>query len=248
MSDELVTYRLDRGVAWITLNAPERRNALTVAMMGRLESLLRSASADEAVRVVVLSHAGTAFCAGMDLGESADSDALPVRAFPALLATVLSVDKPVVARVGGAARAGGIGLLAACDLAVAARSATFAFSEVRLGLVPAVISAVVLARLTPTAARELFLTGDVFDGDRAAAVGLVTTAVDDVDAAVAAYVESLVQGGPAALAGTKALLRDKSLPARLEALAAESTRWFAGDEGREGMAAFREKRRPRWVP
>lgn len=244
MSDELVTYRLDRGIAWITLNAPERRNALTTAMMTRLSSLLQTADEDDAVRVVVLGHAGTAFCAGIDLG----SDTPPVQAFPSLLSSLLAVDKPVVARVGGAARAGGIGLLAACDLAVAARSATFAFSEVRVGVVPAVISAVVLPRLAPAAARELFLTGEVFDGVRAASIGLVTTAVDDVDAAVASYVDSLLLGGPTALAGIKALFRDDLLSDRLAALAVESAQWFAGDEGREGMAAFREKRRPRWVP
>ena len=126
-----------------------------------------------------------------------------------VLAAIWEFPKPVVARVGGPARAGGLGLIAAADIAVCTREATFAFSEVRLGVIPAVISATVLPRLAPRAAAELYLTGEVFDGVRAAEIGLVTAAVpaEGLDAAVAGYCDALVRGGPLALAGTKQLLR-----------------------------------------
>ncbi|MEU8612971.1 enoyl-CoA hydratase-related protein, partial [Actinoplanes sp. NPDC048791] len=153
----------------------------------------------------------------------------------------------------GPARAGGLGLIAAADIAVCARTATFAFSEVRLGVIPAVISATVLPRLAPRAAAELYLTGDVFDGARAAEIGLVTAAVEaeGLDAAVTAYTESLVRGGPLALAGTKQLLRRRpaeTVRADLAELSERSAGYFRSAEGREGVAAFREKRPASWVP
>jgi methylglutaconyl-CoA hydratase len=226
--------------------------------MAELGARLRSALADEAVRVVVLASADRVFCSGMDLkataaAATADPGDLPVTAFRDILTTILDAPKPVVARVAGPARAGGIGLLAACDVVVAARSATFAFTEVRIGVVPAVISVTVLPRLLPAAARELFLTGEVFDGPRAAVVGLVNSCVpdDELDAELRRYLDLLVQGAPGALAGTKALLREPpagSVPDRLAAMAELSARHFAGAEGREGMAAFATKRPASWVP
>jgi methylglutaconyl-CoA hydratase len=252
---ELVHYAVAGGVATLTLDAPHNRNALSGRLMAELAAGLRAAVADEAVRVVVLASAGRVFCSGMDLKATAAADAadLPVTAFPDLLAAIGAAPKPVVARVAGPARAGGIGLIAACDLAVAARSATFAFTEVRLGVVPAVISVAVLPRLLPRAAQELFLTGEVFDGDRAAAIGLVTAAVADeyLDAELGRYIDLLVQGAPGALAATKALLRQPPtgpVPEQLAAMAELSARHFASDEGREGVAAFAEKRPPSWVP
>jgi methylglutaconyl-CoA hydratase len=159
----------------------------------------------------------------------------------------------VVARIGGPARAGGLGLIAAADIAVCTRDATFAFSEVRLGVIPAVISATVLPRLNPRAATELYLTGEVFDGERAARAGLVTAAVgaEELDGAVAGYCEALVRGGPLALAGTKQLLRRTpaaTVRADLAELAERSSGYFKSDEGREGVAAFREKRPASWIP
>jgi methylglutaconyl-CoA hydratase len=252
---ELVHRAVDRGVATLTLDSPHNRNALSPRLMAELAAGLRAAVADEAVRVVVLASADRVFCSGMDLKATAAADDvdLPVTAFPQLLTAVLESPKPVLARVAGPARAGGIGLVAACDVAVAARSATFAFTEVRLGVVPAVISVAVLPRLLPRAAHELFLTGEVFDSDRAAAVGLVNSAVpdDELDTELRRYVDLLVQGAPGALAATKALLRRPpagSTAERLAAMAELSARHFAGEEGREGVAAFAEKRRPRWVP
>lgn len=170
-----------------------------------------------------------------------------------VLAALWEFPKPVVARVGGPARAGGLGLIAAADIAVCTTEATFAFSEVRLGVIPAVISATVLPRLAPRAAAELYLTGDVFDGRRAAEIGLVTAAVPatDLDAAVSRYCDSLVRGGPLALAGAKQLLRrtpKESVRADLAELSERSGGYFRSAEGREGVAAFREKRDAAWIP
>jgi methylglutaconyl-CoA hydratase len=168
------------------------------------------------------------------------------------LAALWDSPKPVVARVGGAARAGGLGLVAAADIAVCADGATFAFSEVRLGVIPAVISATVLPRLAPRAANELFLTGDTFDGSRAAEIGLVTAAVPaaDLDAAVARYATALRRGAPTALAAAKSLLRrgaTRPLHEELAELTELSVRFFTSAEAREGVQAFFEKRDPAWV-
>jgi methylglutaconyl-CoA hydratase len=252
---ELVHYAGAGGVATLTLDSPDNRNALSPRLMAELAAGLRTAVADAAVRVVVLASADRVFCSGMDLKATAAADAgdLPVTAFPDLLTAIWTAPKPVLARVAGPARAGGIGLIAACDLAVAARSATFAFTEVRIGVVPAVISVAVLPRLLPRAAQELFLTGEVFDGTRAAAIGLVTAAVADefLDTELRRYVDLLIQGAPGALAATKALLRQPPAGPPGEQFAAMgelSARHFASDEGREGIAAFTAKRRPRWAP
>jgi len=190
----------------------------------------------------------------MDLKESRGAGAQQqgVNDFPAILERIWASPKPVVARVGGPARAGGVGLVAACDIAVVAEEATFAFSEVRIGVVPAVISVTVLPRLLPRAAHELFLTGETFDGDRAVQIGLANSAVPafDLDAEVARHVEMLKLGAPGALAATKEMLR-RERPAALAAQFAEmqelSAGFFAGEEGQEGMRAFAEKRKPAWA-
>jgi len=252
----LVHRTVAGGVATVTLDSPHNRNALSVRLMTQLRRHLEAALADDAIRVVVLSHTGRVFCSGADLSETqAGSDAadIPVAALPAILRLLWDSTKPVVARVGGAVRAGGLGLLGACDLVVTAEDATFAFTEVRLGVVPAVVSATVLPRLTPRAAAELMLTGDVFDGRRAAEIGLVSAAVpaDRLDATVARWTNMLIRGGPAALAATKALLRrpaSDDLSADLIRLSALSVQTFTSAEGREGVTAFREKRDAWWVP
>lgn len=226
-------------VATITLDSPANRNALSAQLTEELLAHLTAARADDDVRVVVLTHTGPAFCAGADLKS---------RGAHVPLAEVLELlwtsPKPVVARIGGHARAGGIGLVAACDLSVAARDATFAFTEVRLGLVPAVISVVCLPRLSHADALELFLTGEPFDAARAADVGLVNAVADDVDAAVARYVEQLRLGAPRALAEAKRLARP---PVEFEAMERLSAQFFAGDDAREGVAAFLERRPPSWA-
>ena len=253
MSDDRVLHvSTSRGVATLTLDSPANRNALSRAMRAQLRTALAGALADDAVRVVVLDHTGRVFCSGMDLGEAAGGAAgdQGVRELPELLETVWRSPKPVVAVLRGPARAGGVGLAAACDVVVAASSATFAFSEVRLGIVPAVISAVVLPRMVPHVAHRLMLTGEVFDAAAAAVGGLVDLAVpdDDVDAAVSAQVTALAAGAPAALAETKRLRRAGGLRGSSDELLELSARFFAGEEGQEGIAAFREKRPARWVP
>ncbi|MER5703990.1 enoyl-CoA hydratase family protein [Micromonospora sp. NPDC002296] len=255
-SDALVRVTTARGVTTLTLNSPHNRNALSTPLMTELLAGLAAAVADDAVRVVVLDHTGPVFCSGADLKETAAAYAggtVPAGMLGDVLAAVWECPKPVVARVAGPARAGGLGLIAAADLAVCAQEATFAFTEVRIGVIPAVISATVLPRLAPRAAAELYLTGDTFDGRRAAEIGLVTTAVpaDGLDAAVERVCASLVRGAPQALAGAKALLRRPpaaDLAAEIAELAAVSTGYFLSEEGREGVLAFREKRDPSWVP
>lgn len=261
MSDTLVRFDVVAGVARITLDSPHNRNALSTGLIGELVAALDAATADERVRVIVLTHTGPVFCSGADLKETAAAFAtggVPAGRLGEVLAAVWNGAKPVVARVGGPARAGGLGLVAAADIAVCSTSATFAFTEVRLGVIPAVISATVLPRLAPRAAAELFLTGDSFDGARAERIGLVTAAVpaEDLDRAVDRYVAALVRGGPAALGATKALLRGElpgtpqrpSIHDELTRLTELSVSFFTSDEGREGVRSFVEKRDPRWVP
>ena len=255
---ELVHTRTAAGVTTLTLDSPANRNALSTPLMRTLLDLLAAAVRDPAVRMVVLSHTGPVFCSGADLKETAEArenGTVPAELLADVLAALWEFPKPVLARVAGPARAGGLGLIAAADIAVCTRAATFAFSEVRLGVIPAVISATVLPRLAPRAAAELSLTGDVFDGQRAAEIGLVTKAVDadELDGAVTAYAQALVLGGPLALAGTKQLLRRPfhnggSIRAELSELSARSGGYFRSAEGREGVTAFREKRPAIWVP
>jgi methylglutaconyl-CoA hydratase len=188
----------------------------------------------------------------MDLAEAAGGGVQDqgVREFPELLEAIWNSPKPVMAVVRGPARAGGIGLVAACDVVVAGTSATFAFSEVRIGIVPAVISAVVLPRMVPHVAHRLMLTGQVFDADTAAAGGLVDLVVPDadVDGEVRAQLVHLSAGAPAALAETKRLLRARTPALDFDDLLELSARFFASDEGQEGIASFREKRPARWIP
>jgi methylglutaconyl-CoA hydratase len=253
---DLIHYEVRRGVATLTLDSPPNRNALSVALIEQLLTALDDAERDDAVRVIVLSHTGRVFSSGADLTETAaalETGGVPVSRLGDVLAAIWESTKPVVARVGGAARAGGLGLIAAADIAICARDATFAFTEVRIGVIPAVISATVLPRLHARAAAEFYLTGESFDGDRAAEIGLVTAAVDsrELDATVAHYAAALVRGAPGALSGAKSLLR-RDRPATLrddiQILTEMSVAYFGSDDGREGMAAFREKRDPSWVP
>ncbi|MFL6095593.1 MAG: enoyl-CoA hydratase-related protein [Blastococcus sp.] len=250
-SDVVVQVEVARGVATLTLDSPANRNALSRALRSQLRDALADALTDDAVRVVVLDHTGRVFCSGMDLAEAAGGGAQDqgVREFPDLLESIWTSPKPVVAVVRGPARAGGVGLLAACDVVVAAESATFAFSEVRLGLVPAVISAVVLPRMVSHVAHRLMLTGNVFDAATAASGGLVDLVVPDadVDGELRAQLVELTAGAPTALAETKRLLHAGS-SLDFDELLELSARFFASEEGQEGIASFREKRPARWVP
>jgi methylglutaconyl-CoA hydratase len=250
-----VGYGISGATATITLDIPATRNALSTSVLAQLRRRLAEAVADDAVRVVVVSHTGPVFSSGMDLRTVVDVPAedQPVMAFPALLADMVTAPKPVIARVAGKARAGGIGLLAACDIAVGTSDADFAFTEVHLGLIPASISLSVLRRVSEQAARRLFLTGETFDAQYAASIGLLDRVVapDTLDEEVRAVATSLTEGGPGALAAIKRLLADPpggTLAERYQALAALSARHFASPEGQEGTAARREKRRPTWAP
>ncbi len=250
----LVRLEIDRGLATLTLDSPHNRNALSVGLIADLRDGLAAATDDERVRVVLLTHTGPVFCSGADLKETAAAGAgdLPAARMGDVLAAVWECPKPLVARIGGPARAGGLGLVAAADIAVCADDVTFAFTEVRLGVVPAIISATVLRRLPSRAATELFLTGEPFDAVRAADIGLVTRAVPaaDLDEVVQRYVASLLRGGPQALVAAKTLTR-RPLSAHIRDDLADltelSVRFFTSDEGREGVRALAEKRDPAWV-
>lgn len=251
-NNALIKYRPAGKVASMTLDAPERRNALSTRMIAQLREALAEAVADEAIRVIVLDHSGPVFCAGADLRESAAAtsrEELPASHLAELLADMCEAPKPVVAVAKGAAKGGGTGLLAAADLVVCDDSAPLAFSEVRLGVVPAVIGPVVARKLDSGLMRRLFLTGESFTAVDASRWGLVSTAVtaDSVDRRRAETVEHLLAGGPSAQAGIKALTATPDLRGQLRAAAALTAEYFFSNEGREGVRSFIEKRRPSWV-
>ncbi|MEI5673599.1 MULTISPECIES: enoyl-CoA hydratase-related protein [unclassified Nocardioides] len=252
MSDvtaELVHYAVEDGVATLTLDSPHNRNALSRQLVSELLAGLERADGDPAATVVVLRAAGKVFCSGADLAEAAggsmEEGALSI---VRLQRQLLTLAKPVVVRLHGAVRAGGIGIVAAADVVVAAEDATFALTEVKLGLAPAAISLTVLPRLTSRAAALTALGGEVFTGAQAASYGLVTEAVpvDGLDAAVDRVVASLVTGAPQGLRETKALL-NRDLVAHLDArgpeVAALSARLFGSDEAKAAMTAFLSRRK-----
>lgn len=236
----LVRVDVDDDIATITLDSPANRNALSQQLLVDLHAALDTA---EAARVVVLAHAAPAFCAGADLKERS-AGRVDSTSFVRALERLGSMAAPVIAAVDGPVRAGGIGIMAACDLVVVNPSITFAFTEVRIGVAPAIVSAPVLARCGWSKLVGPYLTGEVFDAVRALDMGLVTHLADDVTAAVADLCRGILLGGPDAVAATKRLLRRPQTMAELQAL---SESLFTGEEGREGMAAFAEKRSPGWV-
>ncbi|GAA3799491.1 enoyl-CoA hydratase family protein [Sphaerisporangium flaviroseum] len=255
----LVHHEVRGGIATLTLDSPGNRNALSVRLLGDLERALDHAIGREDVRVIVLTGAGPVFCSGADLKEQAPGqkdrphDAPVTASFPEIMSLIWESPKPVICRLNGTARAGGLGLVAACDFAIAPDSATFAFSEVRLGVVPAMISVTVLRRLDPRAAAEYFLTGEVFGAARAAEIGLLTRAVpaEELDATVAHYADMLLRGGPEALAITKQLVRTVpglSVDDGMRQMAELSAQRFTSPEGQEGIRAFMEKRPASWIP
>jgi enoyl-CoA hydratase len=247
-----VTYALERAIATITLDSPANRNALSSQLVGELGAHLSSAEEDDAVRAVVLTHTGTVFCAGADLKEQV-SEGGPqegTRRVVALMRQIVELPKPVIARIDGAVRAGGLGLVGACDIAVARRGASFALTEVRLGLAAAMISLTILSRMPERAAARYLLTGDTFDADAAVAAGLITTATDDLDGEIDQLCASLRQCSPQGLTEAKRLLARtvlREFDERGDEMQQLSARLFASDEAREGMTAFLQKRPPRWA-
>ncbi|MGP3989710.1 enoyl-CoA hydratase family protein [Streptomyces sp. 3N207] len=265
------------GIRTLTLDSPHNRNALSARLVGELCAELERAENDDSVRAVLLTHTGNTFCAGADLSE-AESPLLrlgslrlgvpPARrawgsrvgkrsphaeqalAFAQLLRRIVALPKPVVARVTGHVRAGGTGLLAACDISVAGPEATFAFTEARIGVAPAVVSMPVLPRTDPRAMARYYLTGERFGPQEAARIGLVTLAADDPDEALAPVLDGLRRGSPQGLAESKRLVTREVLAAfdrDTGTLAELSARLFASDEAREGMTAFLERREPEWA-
>lgn len=244
---ELVHYEVADGVGTITLDSPHNRNALSRQLVGELMAHLETSAYDDA-RVVVLRSAGRVFCSGADLSEaSADGMEEGARSMVAMQRAVVAHPKPVVARLAGPVRAGGLGLVAASDVVLCADDVTFAFTESRLGLAPAVISLTVLPRLTSRAASDTFLSGRTFDAAEAAGMGLVTRAVPGaaLDEAVSAACADLQLAHPQGLAETKALLGAPML-ARIDAGEAEmatlSARLFGSDAARDAMQAFLSRR------
>ncbi|HEX5569239.1 MAG TPA: enoyl-CoA hydratase family protein [Streptomyces sp.] len=248
----MVRRRTERGITTLTLDSPHNRNALSTRLVEELCAGLEAAERDAATRAVLLTHTGGTFCAGADLrqaGAAAGPAGAPL-ALARLLHEIVALPKPVVALVTGHVRAGGTGLVGACDIAVAGPGATFAFTEARIGVAPAVVSMPLLPRLDPRAAGRYYLTGERFDAAEAARIGLVTAAADDVDETLAPILDGLRRGSPQGLAESKRLTAAEVLRVfdrDTDSLAELSARLFASDEAREGMSAFLERRDPGWV-
>ena len=252
-SDPLVHLAVADGVATVTLDSPANRNALSRRLVAELTDHLRAADADPEVRVIVLTHTGGTFSAGADLGEAvAHGMEAGTRSLLGLLREIVALATPVVAVVRGHCRAGGVGLVGACDVVLAGESATFAFTESLLGLAPAIISLTTRSRLQDRDASLKYLSGQVFGAVEAARSGLVTSSVADqeLDSLTLDTITALRGASPQGLRETKALL-NRPLLARIDAdgedLVTLSARLFASEEAREGMTAFKERRPPRWV-
>lgn len=249
MSDELVHYSQADGIATITLDSPHNRNALSKQLVTELFAQLERADADHDVRVVLLTSADRVFCSGADLKE-ATSEGMEVgaRRIVDLQRLIVTLSKPVVVRIAGPVRAGGIGIVAASDVVICAEEANFALTEVKLGLAAAIISLTVHHRMNPRAAALTTLGGEVFSGTEAAAYGLVTRAVpaEVLDEAVHQVCASLATGAPQGLRESKRIL-NRDLVARIdaggEAMARLSAELFASDEAREAMTAFLNKKK-----
>ena len=249
MADELVRLEVIDAVATITLDSEHNRNALSRQLVTELSERLATADADADVKAVLVRSAGRVFCSGADLSEAADGSMEEgARAIVALQRQIATAEKPVVVELGGPVRAGGLGIVGAADIVVAAESVTFALTEVRLGLAAATISLSLLPKLAPRDATYVFLTGRTFGATEAERMGLVTRAVpvDDLGSAVREVLDDLVKGFPQGLREAKALL-NHDVVARIDALGEDmatlSARLFGSDEAREAMLAFLESRK-----
>ncbi len=256
MSDELqaTTFDIDGNAAWIRLNRPEARNALSAELINELFDHIKTANENDQVRCLVITGNGPAFCAGADLKRPPGSISGGEKsiAYHEALSAMLNSPKPVIVAVNGAAFAGGLGLIGAADIAISVAEAPFSFSEVRIGVVPAMISVVCIPKLGTHHAMKLFLTGERFTGEDAVSMGLVHRAVDESElvSAVQEEIDMISLGGPNAVVECKKLVRRIS-GLSIEEGFAETGEWsrrlFESEEGLEGMASFREKRKPNWV-
>jgi methylglutaconyl-CoA hydratase len=247
-------YEVREHAAWITLDSPANRNALSAPLVAELGAHLAAAFADDAVRAIVLTGTGPAFCAGADLKNRGDAVAPGggPNPFVEILRRMWDGAKPVIVAVNGHAFGGGVGLVAAADIAIAVEGATFSFSEVRVGVIPAMISVVVLPKIGANQAMRLFLTGARFDARDAAGYGLVHHVVppEALVAAAEEQVRALALGGPVAVAEAKRLIRTvTNLPMDEAFTYAEQkiAALFASPEAAEGMLAFAQKRKPSWA-
>jgi methylglutaconyl-CoA hydratase len=249
VTEELVHRHEDKGVHTLTLDSPHNRNALSSQLLGELAQGLRDATTDTTARAVVITGHGTVFCSGADLSERNKG---VTTGMPEILSMITSSPAPVIARVNGHARAGGIGLIAAADMSVALATASFGFSEVRVGVAPAMIMVPALRVTDRRFLSQMCLTGETFDAAAAQRAGLLTATVDDeggLDEWVSARILSILKSAPGAVRATKELL--DSLPGTPweQALATAQTRsaeLFGGEEATEGMDAFLAKRTPSW--
>ncbi|MGW4714150.1 enoyl-CoA hydratase family protein [Nocardia sp. NPDC004260] len=250
-----VRYEVSGGVATLTFDSPHNRNALSSKLVAELLRGLDDAADDEKVRVVVLAHTGTTFCAGADLSEASDADPAVAadertRVMIGVLRRLVEIPKPVIARIDGNVRAGGMGIVAGCDIVVAGRGSSFALTEVRIGLAPFMISLTLLPRLDPRAASRYYLTGEKFDAAVAEQIGLVTVTADDPAAEVARLCGEVRKGSPQGLAEAKRLVNAGILAefdASAEELARRSASFFGTPEVHEGMLAFLQRRPPSWA-
>lgn len=248
--DRVVDCEIVDAVATITLDSQHNRNALSRQLLADLHRSLDEAEAAD-VRAIVLTHRGPAFCAGADLKERASAGSAPADSSPFVgaLERLMDATCPTIAAVNGAVRAGGIGLMASCDLVVVHDSTTFALTEVRIGVAPAIIAVPILRRVPPSLIAAAMLTGEAFDAHSARQMGLVTHVSGDVVSTVDDLCDGILQGAPAAVAATKQLLHTVASMERgaaFDAMAALSNELFNSADAAEGMAAFAEKRRPSW--
>jgi methylglutaconyl-CoA hydratase len=248
---EHTLYEVKDGAAWITLNKPENRNALTAGLMTELYDHLVAANEDDSARCAVITANGPSFCAGADLKQGTPPAGRTVSMID-VLNYMMDSSKPVIVAINGYAFAGGLGIVASADIVITAEEAKFSFSEVKIGVIPAVISVVCLRKLGKHIGMKLFLTGERFTGEEAVGYALAHRAVPlaELTAAVQEEVDAIKLGGPIAVAEAKKLVRvvpELSIEEGFELTGPWSGRMFASEEGQEGMLAFREKRKPRWV-
>ena len=252
---EATLYEIKDGAAWITLNRPENRNALSAVLVNELYAHLLASNENPDVRSIVITGSGPAFCAGADLKSPPGQlvDGAQAVTYPEVLNTILESPKPVIAAVNGAAFAGGLGLVGAADIVVTVANVQFSFSEVRIGVIPAVISVVCIPKLGTHHAMKLFLTGERFTGEQAVGMGFAHRAVTatELASAVQEEIDAINLGGPIAVHECKKLVRrvsELNIADGFNKTGDWSKRLFQSAEGAEGMAAFREKRKPNWVP
>jgi len=260
MDYQTLTVTIDERIARVTLNRPELRNAFNEQSIAELALVFDELGRNELVRAIVLAANGPAFCAGADLnwmkkmaGYSDSENRADAMRLADMLRTIYACTKPVVAKVQGDCYAGGMGLVAACDIAVSADTANFCLSEVKLGLIPATISPYVIKAMGEQAARRYFITAERFDAQEAHRIGFVHEIVPaaDLDTKVAGIVQALANNSPNAVREAKTLVRDVVGQPVTQALLEDTAQRIAGIraslEGREGVASFLEKRRPSWL-